>query len=567
MTTFTRPGSIAASIALMILSTALFAVAAPVVPSDSQNGTTKSIAIVSPSGGQVVTSQHPSTIRWCARGVDTVRIEYSLDGGRSWILIAATAPAISQHNYHCPEGTLKHFLPAEVTRSMGSYPWSIPEGTTGEAILRVSDKIEASIAGVSDKPVTIAQHPATGWEIQSTGTSDGLVAVSIVDDKVAWTSGWGGVVFHTTNGGSSWIQGASVPGDATGICGLNADTAFVCSSLTDDGRVYRTTDGGVSWVLSFQYTGPSAAIENVEMFNEYKGVAVGNQMGGSSKTFKTTNAGASWDSLAPISQFGSGARDAVDWVGEQQGWFGTDASYVYHTTDGGVSWSPYDVGSLDILSLVFPDQNLGMLSTIFRYCYKSTDGGSSWTFVGTIPAPHPQTPVSFLAGTTVPTPRWWATGLDEIYRSTNFGGTWTYETVADGYPFNDISMKYIEGKHLLVGYAVAAADGVIMKYTEPVTSVPEDAANALPSRVQLFQNYPNPFNPSTTLTFTLPHSSTVTLSVFNILGQEVRKIVNEKMEAGTHHVQFDAGGLPSGVYLYRIESDGCTVSRKMVILK
>ena len=128
-------------------------------------------------------------------------------------------------------------------------------------------------------------------------------------------------------------------------------------------------------------------------------------------------------------------------------------------------------------------------------------------------------------------------------------------------------MKYIEGKHLLVGYAVAAADGVIMKYTEPVTSVPEDAANALPSRVQLFQNYPNPFNPSTTLTFTLPHSSTVTLSVFNILGQEVRKIVNEKMEAGTHHVQFDAGGLPSGVYLYRIESDGCTVSRKMVILK
>jgi hypothetical protein len=83
----------------------------------------------------------------------------------------------------------------------------------------------------------------------------------------------------------------------------------------------------------------------------------------------------------------------------------------------------------------------------------------------------------------------------------------------------------------------------------------------------LDQNYPNPFNPSTTLSFTLPHPSFVVLKIYNILGQEVRTLVHEKKEEGAHRVQFNAAGLPSGVYVCRIESGGQVSSRKMVLLK
>jgi hypothetical protein len=75
----------------------------------------------------------------------------------------------------------------------------------------------------------------------------------------------------------------------------------------------------------------------------------------------------------------------------------------------------------------------------------------------------------------------------------------------------------------------------------------------LPSEYFLFQNYPNPFNPTTTISFDLPEQAVVTLKVYNTLGQEVSVLINhEVMEEGTEDVEFDATGLPSGVYFYRI---------------
>lgn len=84
----------------------------------------------------------------------------------------------------------------------------------------------------------------------------------------------------------------------------------------------------------------------------------------------------------------------------------------------------------------------------------------------------------------------------------------------------------------------------------------------------LQQNYPNPFNPSTRIKFSLPEASFVTLKVFNILGQEVTTLVNEQMTPGVYEFNFDANGLSSGVYIYRLDvADKFTEMKKMVLLK
>lgn len=89
----------------------------------------------------------------------------------------------------------------------------------------------------------------------------------------------------------------------------------------------------------------------------------------------------------------------------------------------------------------------------------------------------------------------------------------------------------------------------------------------MPTRFSLGQNYPNPYNPTTTINFDVPKASHVTLSVFNVLGQEVANLVDMEMEAGSHQVEFDGSGIASGVYFYRIAAENFSQTRKMVLVK
>ncbi len=84
---------------------------------------------------------------------------------------------------------------------------------------------------------------------------------------------------------------------------------------------------------------------------------------------------------------------------------------------------------------------------------------------------------------------------------------------------------------------------------------------------ELSQNYPNPFNPSTTIRFNLPEASIVKLTIFNILGQEIRTLVNEFRDSRVNTINFDASGLNSGIYIYKIEAGNFVKTRKMILLK
>jgi hypothetical protein len=107
---------------------------------------------------------------------------------------------------------------------------------------------------------------------------------------------------------------------------------------------------------------------------------------------------------------------------------------------------------------------------------------------------------------------------------------------------------------------------------QPATSVEDKGEASTPIEFQLLQNYPNPFNPETTIEYTLPKPSHVKLTIFDLLGQEVKTLVNEFQQQGTQSVVWDGKNnrghfVPTGTYIYRVITDEFTQSFKLLMLK
>ena len=89
----------------------------------------------------------------------------------------------------------------------------------------------------------------------------------------------------------------------------------------------------------------------------------------------------------------------------------------------------------------------------------------------------------------------------------------------------------------------------------------------IPNAYNLFQNYPNPFNPSTSIWYDIPENSFVNLTIYNILGKEIATLVNESQTPGSHEVIFESASLTSGVYLYKLNTERFTETKRMLLLK
>ncbi len=107
----------------------------------------------------------------------------------------------------------------------------------------------------------------------------------------------------------------------------------------------------------------------------------------------------------------------------------------------------------------------------------------------------------------------------------------------------------------------------VVKKTPLPVSVAAGEQSPLPKEFRLFQNYPNPFNPGTAIRFDLPEAGNVVLKIFNSMGQEVATLVDGYLQPGSHVVSFEASHLSSGIYYYRLFSQGRILSKRMTLLK
>lgn len=243
------------------------------------------------------------------------------------------------------------------------------------------------------------------------------------------------------------------------------------------------------------------------------------------------------------------------------------ADFLYMSTDRGMSWSqPVGPGNFRMIDFhptnpfIAYGPTPGSLEGSPGDVYKTTDGGNSWTIVlngadvgvnsFTSVEVHKENPDTVYAGTS-----------GKIFYTTDAGITWgIYNNTFTGYYI--IGIFQIPSSDTLI---VAAGDGVFKVY-DSVVGV-DDSRTSSPERFALEQNYPNPFNPSTKIRFEVPGSGFMSLKVFDLLGQEVATLVNEELKPGSYEVTWDASGMASGVYFYRLTTGTFTETKKLVHLR
>jgi hypothetical protein len=89
----------------------------------------------------------------------------------------------------------------------------------------------------------------------------------------------------------------------------------------------------------------------------------------------------------------------------------------------------------------------------------------------------------------------------------------------------------------------------------------------IPGRFELLQNYPNPFNPVTLIRYAIPRAGRVRIEIFNILGQRVHTLIDSDLTPGYHAMTFDGSSLASGLYIYRMQADGFSEVRRMILTR
>ncbi|HCD50826.1 MAG TPA: glycoside hydrolase [Balneolaceae bacterium] len=150
----------------------------------------------------------------------------------------------------------------------------------------------------------------------------------------------------------------------------------------------------------------------------------------------------------------------------------------------------------------------------------------------------------------------------------NTGGSSTYETFS-------ADIDSLNGQHDLYLLFKGSAETDLMRIKEiiftprrvPSATGIQEHDHTIPERVRLYQNYPNPFNPTSVISYQLPASGLVTLKVFDALGREVAVLVDQHQAAGSYEIPFNAYGLASGIYMYRLEVDSYSITKKMMLLK
>ncbi|GAB5520007.1 MAG: hypothetical protein RhofKO_22580 [Rhodothermales bacterium] len=343
-------------------------------------------------------------------------------------------------------------------------------------------------------------------------------------------------LYRSDDGGQSWTQGVfqdmlGNTGGSFNICyAIVEGLGGILYASADRGRFLRSFDNGLTW--QFVGTLPRASSDTPWSLAAHpieanrviagtfgRGILVSNDMG---ETWTEplnnglpSSAGHIFDmEYAPLTMFGG---DPTLIIATGDG--------IYFSSDDGDNWLPLDTGlpaggTPEVRSIAF-DSNEVFYAAVWGFGVYSSDDVE------------------------------------------NFGANPFGQLMLKGTQITDLIINPVTG-----GLLLASQDAGIVSSEDTSTRVSVDEPDAeLPTEIALEQNYPNPFNPVTTIGYSLPQSSAVRIVVYDALGRVVQTLVDGTQPAGTHTVTFDAANLPSGVYLYRLETPAQNITRQLTLMK
>jgi hypothetical protein len=247
--------------------------------------------------------------------------------------------------------------------------------------------------------------------------------------------------------------------------------------------------------------------------------------------------------------------------------YATSGSQVYRSTDAGTTYTNVTSGlpTRTITSIyVHPDSSNVAVITFSGFgagkVYKTTNGAGSWINIsGNLPDSPVNDVLIYYPG--ISTSIYYAAMDIGVFFTDNYGTTWA--ELADGLP-NTVAM-HLDYHQATNRLRIGTHGRGVWETDNPVGLISYN--NEVPSSYSLGQNYPNPFNPVTNIRYSIISAGFVKLAVYDMLGRELKSIINENQKPGTYTAQFDASKLTSGVYFYRLETRDFVETRKMILVK
>jgi len=393
------------------------------------------------------------------------------------------------------------------------------------------------------------------WSYSNFSATYGLYDVEFADTDIGYACGWLGKIYKTTNGGSSWAPVSSGTSDVLRWMSIvDENTGYIVggSNWNNPNRLFKMTNGS-NWSSVHTFSG--SVIGGVHFFDADTGIVCGGNNGEFIE--KTYDGGDTW-----VSKYSSnsGLFQSIQFDENGTGWACGNNGRVVRSEDFGETWIEDDptVPASTLLGIYGTDNAVYTVGTNGNIFKQELDAS--------IIADFSAEPISGIAPLTVQftdlsigTPFLWWWDFDNSGDSESYeqNPEWTYTEpgiYSVSFTVNDGLNQDIEVKHNYIEVLATSSDENI---------IPEELA---------LMNYPNPFNPETTISFQIPNTSNISLSIYNIRGQLVKDLVNDELPGGFHSLIWkgeDNKDLPvgSGIYLYKLQTDNKTFMKRMILLR
>jgi hypothetical protein len=378
------------------------------------------------------------------------------------------------------------------------------------------------------------------WVNTNVPGGNGIVQCFAVSGTNIYAGLWGGGgIYLSTNSGTNWTAvNNGLTNTSISALAVTGSRIFAGS---DNGGIFMSNDNGASW-------GPA----NNGLGNYYVHALIisGTYVfaGTDNGVFLSTDNGTLWTSVGLNGQWinAFAVSGTTLYVGSSSG--------LFSSTNNGTNWNY--IGFSDLYNT-----SLGVLGTSIYIgtsggVYLSSNNGVSWSHAG-LADPYIMS-IAF-SGTTLIVGTYYNNG---IFMTTNNGLNWIQKNQG----FNTASQVWslcIANNYLFAG---TSNQSVWRRVLSEILEIKNVSAEK-PSSFSLSQNYPNPFNPTTKIKFDIAKSGDVNIIVYDVKGREVQTLVKERLQPGTYETSFDGSKLNSGVYFYKLITNGYTETKKMLLVK